>query len=549
MFNRQNRGSSHPGKKAGIGTEEQDLGRGLLSGLVWGSILSLMLVWMASQMGGMIEVLKAPEGVAVTAPDAVVVAPLDEEMATLVPEPEAPAAEQGASRAEPEPGKADAPPMAATEPAAAPDAAEPVGAPEGPAADQPPSIPVTSDAPARSPAASQAPSQAPADGAPRIAEAAAVPEFTQPVVVEPQAPAQPEAPEATVPEVGGDGAVPVAPKPGGLPETGAMTESPSAPRAEAAPEPETVPEAAPEPDPVPEAVPEPEAGQEPETGPEPKSQAPRAIDTERTGTLEAAGEIRDLAPNVKVNRLPTIGGDSAPVEPEAEPGPEVAPGGLAIQRFGVPFDNPQSRPVMAIVLIDEGGARPSVADIEAFPFPVSYVVDASRSDAAEAMADYRAAGREVVAMTPLPEGAGPTDVEVSFETYLNRMPEVVAVMDTAEARFQSGRQMATQVAEILAAHGMGMITYSKGLNAATQVADREGVPARLVFREFDNAGQDGAAIQRFLDQAAFRAGQQTGVILVGHNRPETVAALLEWGLGNRAATVALAPVSAALLAQ
>lgn len=533
MFNRQNRGSSHPGKKAGIGTEETDLGRGLLSGLVWGSILSLVLVWMASQMGGMIEVLKAPEGLAVTAPDAVTVAPLDEEMATLVPEPEAPAAEQGASRAEPEPGEADAPPMAATEPAAAPDTAEPDGVPEGPAADQPPSTPGTSDAPARSPAASQAPAQAPADATPRIAEAAPVPEFTQPVVVEPQAPAQPEAPEATVPEVGGDGAVPVAPQPGGLPDAGAMTESPSAPRADAAPEPEPVPE--------------PEARQEPETGPKPESQAPQVIDTERTGTLEAAGEIRDLAPNVKVNRLPTIGGDSVPVEPEAEPGPGVAPGGLAIQRFGVPFDNPQSRPVMAIVLIDEGGARPSVADIEAFPFPVSYVVDASRSDAAEAMADYRAAGREVVAMTPLPDGAGPADVEVSFATYLSRMPEVVAVMDTTDARFQSGRQVATQVVEILAAHGMGMITYSKGLNAATQVADREGVPARLVFREFDNAGQDGAAIQRFLDQAAFRAGQQTGVILVGHNRPETVAALLEWRLGNRAATVALAPVSAALL--
>ena len=91
-----------------------------------------------------------------------------------------------------------------------------------------------------------------------------------------------------------------------------------------------------------------------------------------------------------------------------------------------------------------------------------------------------------------------------------------------------------------------MITYSRGLNSAIQVAEREGVPAALVFREFDSNGQNGAAIKRFLDQAAFRAGQQVGVILVGHNRPETIKALLEWGLGNRANTVALAPVSAVL---
>jgi polysaccharide deacetylase 2 family uncharacterized protein YibQ len=94
-----------------------------------------------------------------------------------------------------------------------------------------------------------------------------------------------------------------------------------------------------------------------------------------------------------------------------------------------------------------------------------------------------------------------------------------------------------------------MITYSRGMNSAAQVAERAGVHGAIVFREFDNDGQNTAAIKRFLDQAAFRAGQQTGVILVGHNRPETITALLEWSLGNRASTVALAPVSPVLQAQ
>ena len=56
-------------------------------------------------------------------------------------------------------------------------------------------------------------------------------------------------------------------------------------------------------------------------------------------------------------------------------------------------------------------------------------------------------------------------------------------------------------------------------------------------------------MRRFLDQAAFRAGQEeAGVIMMGRVRPDTISALLLWGLQDRASRVALAPVSALLLA-
>jgi hypothetical protein len=46
-----------------------------------------------------------------------------------------------------------------------------------------------------------------------------------------------------------------------------------------------------------------------------------------------------------------------------------------------------------------------------------------------------------------------------------------------------------------------------------------------------------------------RAGQQDeGVIMLGRVRPDTISALLLWGLQDRAASVALAPVSAVLAA-
>jgi hypothetical protein len=55
-------------------------------------------------------------------------------------------------------------------------------------------------------------------------------------------------------------------------------------------------------------------------------------------------------------------------------------------------------------------------------------------------------------------------------------------------------------------------------------------------------------MRRFMDNAAFRAGQEEAVILVARLRPDTVSVLLLWGLADRASRVAMAPVSYALKA-
>jgi len=52
-----------------------------------------------------------------------------------------------------------------------------------------------------------------------------------------------------------------------------------------------------------------------------------------------------------------------------------------------------------------------------------------------------------------------------------------------------------------------------------------------------------------LDQAAFKAGIEGSVIMLGRMRPETISALLVWGLQDRASQVALAPISAVLQSQ
>ena len=155
----------------------------------------------------------------------------------------------------------------------------------------------------------------------------------------------------------------------------------------------------------------------------------------------------------------------------------------------------------------------------------------------------------MLAMVNLPQGAQPTDAEVTMSVALNGMPEIVGVLEGTGEGLQGSREVADQVTRILQASGHGLVTQNKGLNSMPKLALKEGVPAAPVFRDFDSEGQGARVIRRFLDQAAFKAGQEGGVIMLGRLRPETIEALLVWGLADRVGSVALAPVSAVLLGQ
>ena len=106
-----------------------------------------------------------------------------------------------------------------------------------------------------------------------------------------------------------------------------------------------------------------------------------------------------------------------------------------------------------------------------------------------------------------------------------------------------------QLAEALSESGHGLLLYPEGLNTARNLAVREGVPAATLFRDFDAQDEDARVIRRFLDYAALKAGQEGGVVMVGRLRPDTVSALLVWGLADRASQVHLVPVSAVLTEQ
>ncbi|WP_417208199.1 divergent polysaccharide deacetylase family protein [Antarctobacter sp.] len=383
----------------------------------------------------------------------------------------------------------------------------------GPAPDAPDGAgPDVSDAPrlAGQDAPVLPPAQATAPGAPR-------PE-AQPVIVtgpaQPPAPVVPDVDSALIPES-------LDPAPAPVPET---------PETPFAREPEPV---APAPDPA-------------DTPPAPEIAAPAPT------PLPTGPAIGKPATSL-FNRAPDAAPDATPV-PDADgtlvaerSGPLAAlPEDSPLVRFSAPVTVPDGVPRMAVVLVDDGSGPLGPSGLKAFPFPVSFAISPAHPDAAAAAQGYRDLGFEVLVLGDMPDGAQAADVEVTMAGLIRAIPQAVAVLEDPDGSLQDSREVSSQVAAFLGDSGHGLITQPKGLNTAQKLALKDGVPAVTLFRDFDGEGQDASMIRRTLDQAAFRARQEGGVVMMGRLRADTISALVLWGLQDRSDTIALVPVSVVL---
>ena len=520
-------------------------------------------------------VAEAPEAVPAPTPEAApaVEAPATDQAEAAPAEPVPPAAEPEAETEAAAPGDTPAPAEPATSESPASAAAEPASpTPVAPEVVAPPAVASSSQ-------------DGTAETAPPVVAEVAKPDLPPTPLLLPQL--ETDAVLAAL----DDSATP-------LPEPEALAPADPTPPAEAVPaatpaEPEVVAEPAPEP--APEASPEPapelaEAAPAPELPSEPTPEAPvvdampgQTIDDGTTARLpgtaatqmpgnrpaslpgtEAPPELvpvteaesAEIIPapglgnateGVITGRLPRIG--DAP-EVEATPDETAAPDTRPIAQFAASFENPEGKPTLAIVLVDPGTADLDRAGLAALPFPVSFALDPLDPATPERAAIYRAAGKEVVMLANgIAEGAQASDVEVSFQTMAQGLPEAVAVMDLPQPVFQNTRPLASLVVPVIGAQGRGLLTWDQGLNAADQVARRDGIEAAVIFRDLASAGEDSIAIRRVLDRAVFKAGQDGRVALAGTASAATVAALLEWTVEGRAAMVALAPLTAVMTAQ
>ncbi len=368
------------------------------------------------------------------------------------------------------------------------------------------------------------------------------PEVVEIVEVEPEAAEQP-LPEAEAP-VAETPAVPVAP------EAASDAPAPTQPERESPSQVAEAP-AAPEAE-LPGARRETELPAQPSA---PPASVPITEREPRTGTgdglprkIVTAGEsgggvgkrVVPLTERNKPGRLPVVG---ASAEAEAE-----APALSALAANAAPFTNPEARPLVSVILLDVGDQGLDRAALTAINFPVTFAVDPTDPGAAEIARGYRDAGFEVLILpTGLPQGATPQDLETTLQSYFGRFPGAAGLLASDDDGVTRNPALARQLLAIAGDSGHGLVFLDSGLNSALRGAESAGLPSTLVWKQLDAAGEDAGGIGRALDRAAFRAGQEGEVVVMGSTRSQTVTSLLDWAAGTKGQGVALAPVSAVLM--
>ncbi|MGR3572868.1 divergent polysaccharide deacetylase family protein [Brevirhabdus sp.] len=228
------------------------------------------------------------------------------------------------------------------------------------------------------------------------------------------------------------------------------------------------------------------------------------------------------------------------------PGTALATAG-ALKRYARPFDVTAGRPLMSIVLIDDGRTQPDAEALKSLSFPVTFAIDPSLPDATRRAEMYRAAGQEVLVLAQsLTRGTTPAKADAILKDYAARLPEAVGLMDRTGQGLRTDRKLLAEVIRSLADRGQGLLVQDRGLNTVAAAAERQGVETALVFRALDADKERWTVIKRYLDRAAFKAAKDGSVVMVGHTYPDTYRGILEWSLDGRAEAVALAPISAVM---
>ncbi|RED13228.1 divergent polysaccharide deacetylase family protein [Pontivivens insulae] len=250
--------------------------------------------------------------------------------------------------------------------------------------------------------------------------------------------------------------------------------------------------------------------------------------------------------------------DSADPPPAPFELPDVAPAVEAVpdsQRpvlvNAAPFEDDRSRPLLAVVLIDDGTSENIAGALTAVSLPVTFALAADLPNVEERANAYRASGFEVLALMPddLAEDLETLELDAfnrRIAGVLASVPGAVGLMDREGGVLSANAGVGSAAVDYLALSGHALLVHPRmGLTQLDQVARSSGVPSVAVGRDVSTA-EGALAVGSTLRRSAVDARSNGTSVVVGSINDTTLSTIVTWALATENRTVALSPLTAVL---
>lgn len=218
---------------------------------------------------------------------------------------------------------------------------------------------------------------------------------------------------------------------------------------------------------------------------------------------------------------------------------------------------PPGQPRLTIVIDDMGNAMGPVHELLDLDLPITFSVMPRAPHAAETAKAAHAAGQEVLIHQPMEPrqapyvSAGPDSLSVSMgppeiqrilRANIARVPYAVGMNNHMGSRLTADPAACRLVAQEASAAGLFILDSLTHPDSVLQIeAAGQGVEALRRDLFLDDGATLRASVLRNLKEAEHLAKQRGQAVVIGHPRPETLAALQAWAR-DRDSSVAVVPL-------
>lgn len=230
--------------------------------------------------------------------------------------------------------------------------------------------------------------------------------------------------------------------------------------------------------------------------------------TERSG-------VRPLTERRPTLPLPSVGAGTD------QGGPSVVP---AWRRNAVAAIR-STGPVLSVMVIDDGISQRERRLFINRALPVTVVVDLEQLNAPRMIAEYKAAGFEVMLLPA--EG-------MTAQEALAAYPGSIGLLMPS---------LSQRRVEALRASGHAVVLRPGGLDGGLRDFLQTGLPGLRIYRDIDAGRERAPVIARYLTRAGFEAARSNGEVILGRMRADTLDALAGYIASDASASAPVAPVS------